>query len=38
MKNRGYGPRGGQTARKELEYHGLDGVPSYDYDGEPAMR
>lgn len=36
MKNRGYGPRGGQTARKELEYHGLDGVPSYDYDGEPV--
>ena len=30
MKNRGYGPRGGQAVRKELEYHGLDGVPYLD--------
>lgn len=36
MKNRGYGPRGGQMVRKELEYHGLDGVPQYNYDGEPV--
>lgn len=35
MKQRGYGPRGMQT-RRELEYRGLDGVPTYDYDGEPV--